>query len=57
MVTGCEPISVRFTGLLISNTAVEDSHDDPPGLATLRIFGRLDHKLVEPNSLTLKCNA
>ena len=46
MVTGCEPISIRFTGLLISSTAVEEldrCHYAPSGIATLLIFGRLDH--------------
>ena len=43
MITGCEPTSVRFTGLLISSSAVEASYDDPSGMAMLIIFGRLDH--------------
>ena len=38
MVTGCEPTSVRFTGLLISSPAVEVSYDDPSGMADVANF-------------------
>ena len=43
MVTGCEPTSVRFTGLVINSSAVEGSYDDPSVIATMLIFGRLYH--------------
>ena len=38
-----ETTCTSTAGLLISSTAVEDSHDDPSGIAMLLIFGRLDH--------------